>query len=259
MRTKLTLLILSACLILVSCGNNEPKDDENTRTFSIDNVKFRMKRVEKGTFSMGATSEMENPWDEEKPVHTVNITHDYWMGETEVTQALWETVMGKNPSEFKDPQIPVNNINWDDCHAFISKLNEQTGMKFRLPTEAEWEFAARGGNLSNHTQYSGSANAEEVAWCNTDEPEAVATKKPNELGIYDMTGNMWEWCEDYSGDYSAEIQTNPTGPASGYDRIYRGGGFNVRAWYGHISYRGFAAPSKKQNDLGLRLALTLEE
>lgn len=259
MKTRTSLLIILATLLLVSCGNNPPKDDENTRTFKANGVSFRMKRVEKGSFSMGATPEMENPWDEEKPVHTVNITHDYWMGETEVTQELWQAVMEKNPSEFKDPQNPVNKVTWDDCHAFISKLNELTGMQFRLPTEAEWEFAARGGNRSNHTQYSGSANANEVAWCSADEPSAVATKKPNELGLYDMTGNMWEWCENYSGDYKSGTQTDPTGPTSGYDRVYRGGGFNVRAWYGRISYRGFAAPSKKQNDLGLRLALTLEK
>lgn len=257
MHTKATLLMILATLLMVGCDTPQ-RDDENTRSFKVNDVTFRMKRVEKGTFAMGATSEMDNPWDEEKPVHTVNLTHDYWMGETEVTQELWQAVMGKNPSEFKDPKNPVNKVNWNDCHDFISKLNELTGMTFRLPTEAEWEFAARGGNLSNHTQYSGSSNADEVAWCNTDYPGAVATKKPNELGIYDMTGNMWEWCEDYSGDYTSATQNNPTGPASGYDRIYRGGGFNVRAWYGHISYRGFAAPTKSQNDLGLRLALTLE-
>jgi len=177
---------------------------------------------------MGATPEMENPWDDENPAHQVTLTKDYYMGETQVTQALWQTVMGYNPSYFKGDNLPVEDVSWDDCQEFIIKLNEKTGKKFRLPTEAEWEFAARGGNKSKHTPYSGSSNIDAVAWYdgNSDsKTHPVATKQANELGIYDMSGNVWEWCSDWFGNYSSSAQTNPTGANSGTIRVLRGGGW----------------------------------
>ena len=170
-------------------------------TFEANGVSFTMIPVEGGTFTRGATSEMTEPSDWEKPTHQVTLS-SYYIGETEVTQALWKAVMGSNPSWFKGDDLPVEKVSWDDCQTFISKLNALTGKNFRLPTEAEWEFAARGGNQSRHTQFSGSSRIDDVAWYDGnsgDKTHPVKTKQPNELGIYDMTGNVWEWCQDWYG------------------------------------------------------------
>ena len=223
----------------------------------VGNVSFRMIPVSGGTFTMGATSEMTEPWDDEKPTHRVTLS-SYYIGETEVTQALWKAVMGRNPSHFKGDDLPVEQVSWHDCQTFIRKLNGLTGRHFRLPTEAEWEFAARGGNRSRHTQYSGSSRIDDVAWYDGNsgsKTHPVKTKQPNELGIYDMTGNVWEWCQDWYGDYSSSAQTNPTGASSGSDRVYRGG-----SWISHprncrSSNRFNNTPGNKYYNLGLRLVL----
>ena len=229
-----------------------------TKTFEANGVSFTMIPVEGGTFTMGATSEMTEPWDDEKPTHQVTLS-SYYIGETEVTQALWEAVMGSNPSEFKGGDLPVEQVFWDDCQTFISKLNALTGRRFRLPTEAEWEFAARGGNQSRHTQYSGSSSIDDVAWYlnNSDQKTCpVKTKQPNELGIYDMTGNVWEWCQDWYGSYSSYAQTNPTGTSSGSKRVCRGGGWSYISRYCRSSYRLGYAPGDCDCELGLRLVLS---
>ena len=227
-------------------------------SFTIDGVTFNMVPVAGGTFTMGFTG--ENPdTDEENalPPHQVTLS-SYSIGETEVTQALWKAVMGSNPSYYDgDMNRPVESVSWDDCQQFITQLNQMTGMTFRLPTEAEWEFAARGGNLSHGYMYAGSDTPGNVAWCNSSvsTTQPVGQKVPNELGLYDMSGNVWEWCNDYSGLYSADAQTNPTGPVSGQNRICRGGAFfnpksNSRVWY-----RTEASASQTANGLGFRLAL----
>ena len=136
----------------------------NNGALTVGGVNYKFVRVEAGTFYMGATSEQQDPGDCEKPVHKVTLTRNYYIGKTEVTQALWKAVMGSNPSDFKGDNKPVENVSWNDCQTFISRLNAATGKNFRLPTEAEWEFAARGGNKSNHYQYSGSNNLRDVAW-----------------------------------------------------------------------------------------------
>ena len=224
-----------------------------------DGISIDMVRVEAGTFTMGATAEMKNPDDDEKPTHQVTLTNDYYIGKYEVTQALWKAVMGKNPSLFKGDNLPVEQVSWDDCQEFISKLNRITGKMFRLPTEAEWEYAARGGNKSRGYQYSGSNNLLDVAWCGDNsgsKTRAVGTKQPNELGIYDMSGNVWEWCQDRLGAYSSSSQVNPTGANSGSYRVSRGGSWCEFARLCRSSCRDLTSPGNRNYDLGLRLVLS---
>ncbi len=229
-----------------------------SRTFTVKGITFKMLPVSGGTFTMGATPEMENPYDDEKPTHQVTVS-SFLMGQTEVTQALWKAVMGSNPSEFRGDKRPVECVSWDDCKKFISKLNSLTGKHFRLPTEAEWEFAARGGNLSRHTPYSGSSDLDAVAWYgdnSADETHPVATKQANELGLYDMSGNVYEWCSDWYGDYSSSAQTDPAGPASGSNRVFRGGSWYNIAWCCRSSFRGYYTPDFRDFYLGFRLCLS---
>jgi formylglycine-generating enzyme required for sulfatase activity len=216
-----------------------------------------MMRVDGGTFSMGATSEQKEPWDDEKPVHQVTLS-TYYIGETEVTQALWKAVMGSNPANFKGDNRPVENVSWNDCQTFIKKLNSLTGENFRLPTEAEWEFAARGGSKSRGYQYSGSNNPSSVAWYDDNsgsQTHDVKTKSPNELGIYDMSGNVWEWCQDWYGKYSSTSVTNPIGAASGSYRVCRGGSWSHDAGFCRSAHRNNNTPGRQFNRLGLRLVL----
>ena len=226
------------------------------KTFTVKGVTFTMVAVEGGTFMMGATSEQgRDAWDREKPVHQVTLS-SYYIGQTEVTQALWEVVMGTTVSEQRDKaytsswplygegyNFPMYYISWEECQTFVSKLNQLTGKRFRLPTEAEWEYACRGGKKSRGYKYSGSNTIDDVAWYtsnSSNETHPVATKSPNELGIYDMSGNVWEWCQDWKGSYSSAAQTNPTGASSGSYRVYRGGD----------------TPGRRISNLGLRLALS---
>ena len=237
-----------------------PKEDstESSETFTVNGVTFTMVAVESGTFTMGATPEQgDDALDAEKPAHQVTLSN-FSIGQTEVTQALWVAVMGTNPSRFSGrPNNPVEGVTWNDCQAFITQLNALTGKSFRLPTEAEWEYAARGGNKSQGYKYAGSNDINEVAWYtdNSTSTQPVATKKANELGLYDMSGNVWEWCQDYYGDYTSEAQTNPTGPEGGSDRVRRGVGWNGSAVSARVSHRSSRAPTYKYNSLGLRLAL----
>ena len=232
----------------------------NTINIPVKNgISIDMVRVEAGTFTMGATPEMKDPWDDEKPVHQVTLTNDYYIGKYEVTQALWQAVMGNNPSNFKGDNLPVEYISWDDCQEFISKLSSITGKTFRLPTEAEWEYAARGGKKSRGYQYSGSNNLSDVAWYSDNsgsKTHAVGTKQGNELGIYDMSGNVWEWCQDWKGTYSSSSQVNPTGANSGSVRVLRGGCWNYSARYCRSSFRGRYTPGIRYGNLGLRLVLS---
>ena len=224
-----------------------------------DGISIDMVRVEAGTFTMGATVEMMYTLDDEKPTHRVTLTNDYYMGKYEVTQALWQAVMGNNPSEFKGGNLPVENVSWNDCQEFISKLNRITGKTFRLPTEAEWEYAAHGGKKSRGYQYSGSNNLSDVAWCTDNsgnKTHTVGTKQPNELGIYDMSGNVWEWCQDRYGKYSSSSQVNPTGANSGFRRVYRGGSWRGAVRYCRSSYRGGDTPGSRDNFRGVRLILS---
>ncbi len=232
---------------------------EDVQTFTVGGVSFKMVEVEGGTFTMGATSEQgSDARDGEKPAHQVTLS-SYSIGQTEVTQELWQAVMGSNPSSFTgDLQRPVERVSWNDCQTFISKLNQLTGKNFRLPTEAEWEYAARGGNRSQGYKYAGSNNIGDVAWYTSNSAStthAVATKAPNELGLYDMSGNVREWCQDWNGSYSSAAQTDPAGPATGSSRVNRGGIWYSNARDCRVSHRGSTSPSNASIYLGLRLAL----
>ena len=230
----------------------------SNQTITVNGVSLEMVYVEGGTFDMGATSEQgSDTYKDEYPVHSVTLG-GYYIGKCEVTQELWEAVMGSNPSRFKGAQKPVERVNWNDCQEFVSRLNRLTGRTFRLPTEAEWEYAARGGNKSRHYKYSGSNNIFDVAWHkgnSGDKTHAVGTKSPNELGIYDMSGNVYEWCSDWKGGYSAGAQTNPQGPSSGSYRVLRGGSWSRNAGYCRVSYRLNFFPDYSYDDYGLRLVL----
>lgn len=226
-------------------------------TFTVNGVQFTMVEVGGGTFTMGATSEQgSDAWDEEKPAHEVTLS-DYYIGQTEVTQALWEAVMGSNPSDSKGDNLPVERVSWDDCQVFIQKLNQLTGKQFRLPTEAEWEYAARGGRKSRGYKYAGGNNIDSVAWCDGNsgnETHPVATKQANELGIYDMSGNVLEWCSDWCGDYTSSSQSDPQGSSSGSFRVIRGGCYYNFARNCRVSYRISNTLDYRSGYLGLRLS-----
>jgi len=222
-------------------------------SITINDLSFKMILVDGGTFLMGATEEQINGYDDEIPVHEVTLS-DYCIGETEVTQELWHTIMGNNPSEYTGTlQLPVENVSWDDCQMFISKLNEMAGLSFRLPTEAEWEFAARGGKGSKGYVYAGSNELENVAWYrgkSGNKTHPIACKLPNELGLYDMSGNVSEWCQDWYGRYSDYSQTNPIGSPSGDERVFRGG-----SWHnGASDCRVTTRQPELTYSIGLRLA-----
>ena len=249
--------------VMVSCSGDDdddvtpetdPTPEKENRTFKVGGVEFTMVYVEGGTFMMGSDY-ADAYFDNEKPVHQVTLSDDYYIGQTEVTQALWTAVMGSNPSHFKGNNLPVEEVSWNDCQEFIGRLNQITGENFSLPTEAQWEFAARGGNYSKGYKYSGSNDSDAVTWYeNTgNKTHPVGTKQANELGIYDMSGNVWEWCYDWYGPYSSAAVTDPSGPSSGSDRVNRGGSWGNNATSCRCSYRYHYSPRSANYYLGLRL------
>ena len=226
------------------------------KTFTVKGVSFTMIPVQGTRFTMGKNAELGN-----NPAHMVTVSN-YMIGETEVTQALWKAVMGTNPTDRYNKignNYPVTDVSWDDCQIFIKKLNALTGQNFRLPTEAEWEYAAQGGLKTKGYNYSGSNTASKVAWFveNSDgHLHAVKTKLPNELGIYDMSGNVQEWCKDFYSRYPTQHQVNPQGPSSGESHICRGGAYMSGITGQILLYRRGSTPyGGKSSDLGLRLAL----
>ena len=256
-------------------GNSGGGGDISSQTITVSNlgatVSFNMIAVEGGDFFMGATLEQESPSTDEMPAHKVTLS-SFAIGETEVTQELWTVVTGSRPTTSaayqwvdkygKGNDYPAYYVSWDDCQDFITKLNSFTGKNFRLPTEAEWEYAARGGNKSKGYQYSGSNNIGDVAWYigntinSVYNTHHVKTKQPNELGIYDMSGNVEEWCQDWYGSYSSSSQTNPKGPSTGSDRVFRGGSWPSYAGDCRSANRKGYAPGNRDNCLGLRLVLS---
>ena len=254
-----------------------------TETITVNGASFKMVTVQGGTFIMGANDNDTLAHNSEKPAHQVTLS-TYSIGQTEVTQPLWRAVMGCNPSHFAlpfyfDPNTPIENVSWDQCQAFILKLNELTGRHFRMPTEAEWEYAARGGNQSKGYIYSGSDDPNHVAWYGgnnqNERTKIVAIKVPNELGLYDMTGNVQEWCQDWTstainpryydteeyykdGRYGSEAQTNPTGLATGICHVVRGGNYWQPAEVIGVACVEAMEPSY-QGAVGLRLVLDEED
>ena len=249
--------------------------DASLLFFTVNGVSFTMVKVDGGTFTMGGISgEDSDSYMDEEPPHTVTLS-DYYIGQTEVTQALWKAVMGTtihrqlNEEDSFDVFVgegddyPMYYVNWDECQAFVKKLNlllsSQLGdMLFALPTEAQWEYAARGGKKSNGYMYSGSNNLSSVAWHADNSgsiTHPVATKSPNELGLYDMSGNVCEWCQDWYGSYRSRSQTNPTGASSGSKRVFRGGSWDDFTRECRVSNRDSGAPSNCHSYTGLRLVV----
>ena len=280
---KKILFFLSLMMVAFFTANAQLKDDVNgdgvvdlsdattlidhvlngvnngsTHTFIANNVMFEMVRVEGGTFTMGATAEQaSDAFSDELPTHKVTLS-PFLIGKYEVSQTLWFAVMGENPSVNTGINLPVDNVTWNECQTFITKLNELTGKNFRLLTEAEWEYAARGGNKSKGYKYSGSNNLGDVAWYidnSNNTSHAMGTKAPNELGIYDMTGNVMEWVSDWKGSYSSGAQTNPTGPDSGTYRVNRGGSYGNVERLSRITNRNSIDPNMSSKTMGLRLCL----
>lgn len=265
---KSVSMFLAICALSFSTGcskDNEAQIQEDyyrpSVAVDVNGVRFTMIGIAGGTFTMGATSEQQNPQDDEKPVHQVTLS-DYCIGETEVTQELWVAVMGNHYHLIKGDNLPITLVSWEDCQTFIAKLNEITGKKFRLPTEAEWEYAARGGKSQEvQYQYSGSNNPVAVGWCRglspSDNIKPVKQLQKNGLFLYDMSGNVFEWCNDWYGSYSGSAQTNPTGPArsEGHFRVCRGGSFKSDVGYCRVSARFKAEKDGCYSDIGLRLAL----
>ena len=207
---------------------NKKKESETANSISIpvkDGINIEMIKVEAGTFMMGATKEVKEPYKIELPAHEVLLTEDYYIGKYEVTQALWNVVMDSKYSTNDGDLLPKNYVSWNDCQEFIEKLNKITGLKFRLPTEAEWEYAARGGKKSKRYLYSGSNNVLDVAWYDgnsSNKRHPVGTKQANELGIFDMGGNVSEWCQDLWGQYQYDCQINPLCSSAGTKHVLRG-------------------------------------
>ncbi len=231
-------------------------------TETVKGVSMKMVYVKGGTFRMGATSEQGSDYDsDERPVHEVTLS-DYYIGKFEVTQGLWWAVMGSNSSYFKyGDNYPVESMSWNEIQTFLRKLNQLTGKKYALPTEAQWEYAARGGNESRgYYKYSGSNNVSIVAWYDGNSGNSthpVGQKQPNELGLYDMSGNVWEWCSDWYGSdyYSNSPSADPAGPETGSGRVLRGGCWYNSARYCRVSVRDYYYPSYRYGYYGFRVVL----
>lgn len=242
----------------VSIGGRKQKGSEP--------VKFDMILVKSGMFKMGATPEQSSAEEDELPVHWARFTRDFYIGETEVSQALWEYVMADNPSIIKDDtdDLPVENITWEEAQEFCKRLSQITGVKFRLPTEAEWEYAARGGHKAGTaTRYAGSDDVTEVGWFMDNaggRTHNVKSKKPNELGLYNMSGNVWELCEDYKNDYpkGEAVDYLYTKPAKNKNRVRRGGGWDSENRNQlRTAYRRRIEQNGRARSLGLRVAMDL--
>lgn len=277
---KKSIIMLMAAALLTACSADLP---EGAETIKVGDVEFNMIPVEAGEFTMGGTSEQTDcDFFRERPAHKVKLTKGYMIGETEVTQELWEAVMHNNPSLYQgqadEHNLPVTNISWEDCQKFIKELNKVTGRTFRLPTEAEWEYAARGGQkgIFNPTVYAGADKSDVCAYHvnnSNHRPHPVGLMMRNELGLCDMSGNVAEWCADQYAEYADSVYTDPCvvlGNDSTKTQLVRDANYNGTACYvvrgGHFmsrqsdcrtSSRESQVPSYKQTTTGLRLAMDM--
>ncbi len=282
----LALVALAASAVVVGCNK-----EEETSTYTAEGGLVRMRgvdvfteivppdsihtmtlvHVKAGTFIMGSFDSTGFTENQEKPYHIVNITKDFLISQTEVTQAVFQSVMGYNPSLFVNPDNPVENVTYEEAVAFCDSLTQNTGIQYSLPTEAQWEYAARGGHLApqqpapevlpTYLLYAGSYDVDSVAWYrdNADScSHPVAQKKPNVLGLYDMSGNVWEWCSDWYGPYPDVTQFDPTGPAVGTYRVRRGGGWYDYDRHMRPTFRIHVNPTFRYSYLGFRVVRAVE-
>jgi uncharacterized protein YjdB len=251
----------AGCAVSVS----DPNKIVVVSEYGVDTIK--LVNVEGGTFTMGCNGSRDGDdavecYEDEKPAHSVRLS-SFKIGQFEVTQKLWRVVMGSLPSGTTSSygqggNYPAYNVNGNDVQNFLTTLNQLTGKHFRLPTEAEWEYAARGGNQSRGYKYSGSNTIDDVAWYNSNsgnKTHIVGTKSPNELGIYDMSGNLWEWCSDWSGSYTSDAQVNPQGAVSNFFRVFRGGNWQREAEYCRAARRSGPPPEYRDYAVGFRVVL----
>ncbi len=234
-----------------------PTPTPTSSNLSKNSIGMEFVRLSRASFTMGS----EDGEADEKPIHRVTISKDFWMGKTEVTQGQWKAVMGNNPSSFKDcgDNCPVENVSWEDVQDFITKLNRRGEGTYRLPTEAEWEYACRANSITKYSYGNGESSLDAYAWYagnSGSKTHQVATKQPNDWGLYDMHGNVWEWTQDWYGAYSSGSVTDPQGATSGSFRVGRGGGWGYAAVGLRSAYRGSIAPSNRYDYLGFRLLRT---
>lgn len=258
-RTEWVAISRTAMLVVLLAGATVVQAQD--RHYTVNGVKFTMKYVKGGNFMMGATDNDAMAEADEKPTHSVSVV-DYYIGETEVTQELWKAVMGNNPAKFKGENYPIENVSYNDCVRFVEKLSQLTGRRFRLPTEAEWEYAARGGQRSKGYMYAGANDTTSVAWLYTDSlwvrHMPVAAKRPNELGLYDMSGSVWEWCDTAYEPYQGARGNWFNRLIRKRFKVVRGGGFRGFARYARVTNRYAVAAWRNDYTVGLRLAMQLK-
>ena len=258
-RTEWVAISRTAMLVVLLAGATVVQAQD--RHYTVNGVKFTMKYVKGGNFMMGATDNDAMAEADEKPAHSVSVV-DYYIGETEVTQELWKAVMGNNPAKFKGENYPIENVSFNDCVRFVEKLSQLTGRHFRLPTEAEWEYAARGGQRSKGYMYAGANDTTSVAWLYTDSlwvrHMPVAAKRPNELGLYDMSGSVWEWCDTMYEPYQGARGNWFNRLIRNRFKVVRGGGFRGFARYARVTNRYAVAAWRNDYTVGLRLAMQLK-
>lgn len=260
--------VVAILLCVISAGNWKRAYVEDAGACELN---MRMVYIKGGEFEMGGTVGDELAGSDEHPVHDVKLD-SYYISATEVTQEQWYKVMGttiqtqarnaKEEVEYEGPQYPMCYVTWGEAMDFCHELSKLTGITYVLPTEAQWEYAARGGGKSKGYRYSGSSDNDDVAWCyenSGSEAHMVATKKPNELGLYDMGGNVWEWCSDWYGDYPSSFQYQPAGPGRGSEKVLRGGCWQNQNRACRVSHRGHGSPKLRLSRYGFRVVALIEE